>query len=187
MPAMVPASAAPRLAVSACLLGEAVRYDGRDKRDAYVCDILASRYELVSVCPEAGAGLGVPRPAVHLVGDPEAPCAVGVSDPHLDVTPRLRGYIETLLEDLGRIDGAILKARSPSCGLTVSVTAADGTKSRGRGLFAAALVERWPDLPLVDEDVLADPACRDDFLARVAARHRRRTGDTEPSTTTEES
>lgn len=171
-----PPETTPRIAVSACLLGEAVRYDGTDKRDAYVCKVLAGRYALVSCCPEAGAGLGVPRPPVHLVGDPAAPRAVGVDDPGLEVTGRLSAYIEALVAQLEPIDGAVLKARSPSCGLAVPVRGDDGQQQPGMGLFAHALAARWPDLPLADEADLADPACRDAFLVRVEAHYRQRAG-----------
>ncbi|HKJ76798.1 MAG TPA: DUF523 domain-containing protein [Gammaproteobacteria bacterium] len=182
-----PPATAPRLAVSACLLGEPVRYDGSDKRDAYLCEVLASRYRLLPVCPEAGvlppdapashatdhAGLGVPRPPVHLAGDPAAPRAIGVEHPDLDVTAPLHGLIGAILEALDGIDGAILKARSPSCGLAVEVAGDDGRAWPGVGLFARALAERWPGLPLADETDIADPARREAFLERVETYRRR--------------
>ena len=166
----------PRIAVSACLLGEAVRYDGTDKRDGSICGELADQYELVPVCPEVGAGLGVPRPPVHLTGEREAPRALGVEDDSLDVTAPLQAYIDTLLDELDGVDGAILKARSPSCGLAVPVRDAGGRPHPGMGLFARALAARRPDLPLADEADLADPERRQVFLARVQAHARRRQG-----------
>lgn len=171
-----PATSLPRIAVSACLLGEAVRYDGTDKRDARLCETLADQYELIPVCPEVGAGLGVPRPPVHLVGSPAAPRAVGVEDDGLDVTAPLQAYLDTLLDELAGVDGAILKARSPSCGLAVPVRGDDGRPQSGMGLFARALAVRRPDLPLADEEELADPESREAFLARVATHYRRRVG-----------
>ena len=62
-----------RLGVSACLVGQKVRYDGQHKRDAFVTDVLGPFFELVPVCPELEAGLGVPREAVRLVGAAAAP------------------------------------------------------------------------------------------------------------------
>src|SRR5687768_58321 len=53
--------------VSACLLGEACRYDGCSARAERVLDAIRGK-EIVPICPEAGAGLGVPRPAVELRG-----------------------------------------------------------------------------------------------------------------------
>ena len=51
----------PRVGVSACLLGENVRYDGRHKLDPDMVDTLSQYFELVPVCPEVEMGLGVPR------------------------------------------------------------------------------------------------------------------------------
>jgi len=59
-----------RLGVSACLLGENVRYDGQHKLDRYIRDTLGRYVEFVPVCPEAECGLGVPRESMRLVGDP---------------------------------------------------------------------------------------------------------------------
>ena len=56
-----------RVGVSACLLGQEVRYDGGHKRDRFLTDVLGSYVEWVPVCPEMEAGLGVPRPTVRLV------------------------------------------------------------------------------------------------------------------------
>ena len=62
-----------RIGVSACLLGEPVRYDGQLKRDDYIADTLGSQFELVSVCPEIELGMSTPREAIDLVGDPGSP------------------------------------------------------------------------------------------------------------------
>ncbi|MEW8562021.1 MAG: DUF523 domain-containing protein, partial [Candidatus Thiodiazotropha sp.] len=60
----------PIIGVSACLLGHNVRYDGGHKRDSFIAEILGREVEFLPVCPEAAIGLGVPRPMIHLVGDP---------------------------------------------------------------------------------------------------------------------
>ena len=62
-----------RIGVSACLLGQKVRYDGGHKHNRYLTDVLADFFELVSVCPEAEVGMGTPRETVRLEGDLEAP------------------------------------------------------------------------------------------------------------------
>ena len=55
-----------RIGVSACLLGEAVRYDGGHKRDSFLTDVLGRFVEFVPVCPEVEAGFRTPREAMHL-------------------------------------------------------------------------------------------------------------------------
>jgi uncharacterized protein YbbK (DUF523 family) len=62
-----------RLGVSACLLGQTVRYDGGHKRDAFLTDTLGPFVEWVAVCPEVEIGLGVPRDAIRLVGGAASP------------------------------------------------------------------------------------------------------------------
>jgi uncharacterized protein YbbK (DUF523 family) len=63
----------PRLGISACLLGEKVRYDGGDKKDDFLTETFGRHVEWVPVCPEVEIGMGIPREAVRLVGDPAKP------------------------------------------------------------------------------------------------------------------
>ncbi|HEV8586207.1 MAG TPA: DUF523 domain-containing protein [Methylomirabilota bacterium] len=162
-----------RLGVSACLLGEAVRWDGGHKRDAIVVELLGPRVTWVPVCPEVELGLGVPRPPIQLAGDARAPRLV-VAETGADLTARMRRFAEARLDELARLglDGYVLKARSPSCG-PAGVPVHGTAGATGAGLFAAALAARFPDLPAEDEDGLADPAVRARFLERAVARARR--------------
>ena len=161
-----------RLGVSACLLGEPVRYDGGHKRDLFLTGTLADYVEWVPVCPEVELGLGVPREAIRLVGRPEAPRFVRERTGE-DLTPRMRRYAEDRVRQLAalELDGYVLKRASPSCGLfRVRVYRDGGVPSGdGRGVFAAALVERLPMLPVEEEGRLADPALRENFVERVFA------------------
>src|SRR5680860_1301573 len=75
----------PRLGISQCLLGDTVRYDGGHKRDAFLTDVLAPFVEWIPVCPEVEAGLGTPREAMHLAGDPDAPQLLTIRT-HIDHT-----------------------------------------------------------------------------------------------------
>lgn len=164
-----------RVGVSACLLGEAVRYDGRHKHDAHVAEDLARHFELVAFCPEVAIGMGVPRPPIRLVGDPIAPRARGVEDPSMDVTAALTGYGERVARTIGGLSGYIFKKGSPSCGLAVPVYPAaggDAAFGTGTGLYAAAIRQLQPLLPVAEEDELADAALRAQFVLRVQVYHR---------------
>ena len=78
-----------RIGISACLLGEQVRYDGGHKRLPFASDELARHFDFVKICPEQAIGMGVPRPTIRLVGDPDSPRLVGSSDSSLDVTEKM--------------------------------------------------------------------------------------------------
>jgi uncharacterized protein YbbK (DUF523 family) len=66
----------PCIGVSACLLGQRVRYDGDHRREAFITEDLGEIFNLVPLCPEVEAGLGIPREAIHLEGDADAPRVV---------------------------------------------------------------------------------------------------------------
>lgn len=159
-----------RIGVSACLLGELVRYDGGHKRDGLVTGQLADFVDFVALCPEVGIGMGVPRPPIRLVGDPQSPQAVRRDDPTFDVTTQLESYARKQLASLGDISGYILKKDSPSCGMQgVKLYGPEGgpAQPKGVGIFARTLMEAIPLLPVEDEERLADPTRRDSFLTRI--------------------
>jgi uncharacterized protein YbgA (DUF1722 family)/uncharacterized protein YbbK (DUF523 family) len=163
-----------RVGVSSCLLGQRVRYAGGHKQDGWVSGALAKHMDLVPVCPELGIGLGVPRPAIRLVGDPARPRAVGTRDPTLDVTARLEDFAVGQAAALADLSGHVLKSRSPSCGMErVPVVNAGGMSAKvGRGAYARVLMERLPLLPPEEEGRLNDPVLRENFVTRVYVLHR---------------
>ena len=158
----------PRLAVSSCLLGEAVRYDGGHKRDSYVQGVLGQWFELVPICPEVGIGLGVPRAPIHLQRVDGQLRVRGSRDPDLDVTDRLAGYADTMALQLAQVSGYVLKARSPSCGMERVRVHGEAGKA-GVGAYAAAVMQRFPLLPVEEEGRLNDPGLRENFIVRVLA------------------
>ena len=157
--------------ISSCLLGEAVRYDGGHKLDRYVTEVLGRWFEYVAFCPEALAGLGVPRPPIRLAGDPAAPRAVRVGDDSIDVTRALRATARRVVPELGMLRGYVFKRASPSCGMErVKVYGAPGKSPRmGRGVFADAVLKTYPLLPCEEEGRLNDPSLRESFVERVFA------------------
>jgi uncharacterized protein YbgA (DUF1722 family)/uncharacterized protein YbbK (DUF523 family) len=172
----IDAADAVRIGVSTCLLGEHVRYDGGHKRDPFLTDMFARFVEWVPVCPEVEAGFGTPRESMRLVrvdGDVRLLTVRST----VDVTAQLQRAVESRTAKLAamELDGYVLKKDSPSCGLhRVKVYSDSGGPSErnGRGLFAAALAEALPLLPLEEEGRLGDPRLRENFIERVFA-HRR--------------
>lgn len=160
----------PRIGVSACLLGHQVRYDGGYKRNQFLIDELDEHVKFVPVCPETAIGLGIPRPPIRLVGEPENPRVLGVADSSLDVSRQLQEYAESQVAIFGNLSGFVLKKNSPSCGMQrVKVySPADNSASRkGTGTFAQVIMQRLPLLPVEDEGRLNDAILRENFINRV--------------------
>jgi len=171
-----------RLGVSACLLGAKVRFDGQHKRDAFLVDELGGLVEWVSVCPEVEVGMGVPRESVRLVADRESPGPrmVGLKT-GADWTARMRRFAAARVAALAREDlsGFVLKSKSPSCGMErvrvyPDTAARTPLTQKGAGLFAAALAEAFPNLPIEEEGRLEDARLRENFIERIFAYSRLR-------------
>lgn len=143
------------IGISACLNGQRVRYDGKDKFNTLVAELIAPYCRLLPFCPEAVAGLGIPRPPVNLVQTPAGIRAIGRDAPHADVTPRLHTIADAFCNAYPGISGFILQSRSPSCGLSTTpiydCPQQQVIETQGSGLFAARLRARFPDLPMLND------------------------------------
>src|SRR2546427_3898035 len=160
-----------RLGISACLLGHEVRYDGGHKRDPFLAETLGRFVEWVPVCPEVELGLGVPREPIRLEGDAAAPRLVAAKS-RRDLTRAMTRLARARAAELARLDlvGYVFKKDSPSCGMEgVRVHGGGRPRRRGTGLFARALLERLPLLPVEEEGRLRDGALRARFIERVLA------------------
>jgi uncharacterized protein YbgA (DUF1722 family)/uncharacterized protein YbbK (DUF523 family) len=161
--------------VSSCLLGEQVRYNGGHKRDRYVAEVLSEYVQLMPFCPEVAVGLGIPRTPIRLLKTAAGNTrAVAIDDPSHDVSDALNRYGLEVSRDYPLLSGYIFKARSPSCGMErVKVYAANGVPiESGRGLYARAIMDDRPLLPVEEEGRLNDPDLRENFLERVFVYHR---------------
>ena len=159
-----------RLGISACLLGQQVRYDGGHKRDAFLVEVFGRYVEWVPVCPEVEIGLGVPRDTLRLElqGDDSR---LIMPKTGADYTEPMRTFAANRLGALARehLCGYILKKDSPTCGLErVRLYPSSGMpRKSGQGLFAAALTQYFPHLPVEEEGRLNDPRLRENFVTRV--------------------
>lgn len=163
----------PRVGISACLLGERVRYDGGHKLNPFAAGPLGKLVTLVPVCPEVELGMGIPREPVRLERSRRTLRMVGTgsrTDHTAAMTRFARRRIDAL-ESLG-LSGYIFKKNSPSCG--PEGVPVHGSTRTGRGLFAAAVIDRMPLLPVVDERDLSTAAAQGHFLERVFAYQRLR-------------
>ena len=160
-----------KILVSACLLGEKVRYDGGHKRDLFLNETLAPFVEWVRVCPEVDCGLPVPREAMRLVGDPKRPRLI-TNKTGIDHTERMERWAAARLEELSGLDlcGYICKKDSPSSGMErvkVYGGGAGATARTGAGVFTRMFMERFPRIPVEEEGRLTDPVLREMFVERV--------------------
>ena len=160
----------PKIGISACLLGENVRFNGGHKQSQLCSEVLAAYFDFVPLCPEVAIGLGIPRETIRLVGDAAAPQAVGTVHRELNVTAPLGEYGEKMAAEHSDLCGYIFMQKSPSCGLErVKVYRENGAPvdGGGRGIYAQAFCARHPNLPVEEDGRLNDPVLRENFLTRV--------------------
>lgn len=166
----------PVIGVSSCLLGAPVRYNGGHSRSRFLTDELGAYVDWLPICPEAEIGLGVPRQTLHLERA-EAGDRVIAAKSRADHTDDLGRVADRHLAQLRRMDGYVLKNKSPSCGLfSLPVFNAEGERvdGRGRGVFAARLTGLFPELPVEEQGRLSDDVLREHFVERVFAHARLR-------------
>ena len=127
-----------KIVVSACLLGENCKYNGGNNFSSAVAEFIRGK-EVIPVCPECLAGLGIPREPIEIVNG---------NVQHKDgssVDTALREAVAQILSQLQgeEIECAILKSRSPTCGVKqVYDGTFSGTLVDGMGILAAALQDK---------------------------------------------
>jgi uncharacterized protein YbgA (DUF1722 family)/uncharacterized protein YbbK (DUF523 family) len=168
-------TAKAKLGISACLLGQKVRYDGGHKKDYFLTETFGRYVEWVPVCPELEVGMGVPRESVRLVGDRDEPKMIAERSGK-DWTAQMNSFAAKRAKSLQALglSGYIFKKDSPSCGLErVRLYNNRGIPDRkGRGLYAGVVMRQLPLLPVEEEGRLNDPGLRENFIERVFAYHR---------------
>jgi uncharacterized protein YbgA (DUF1722 family)/uncharacterized protein YbbK (DUF523 family) len=159
-----------RIGVSACLLGQPVRFDGGHKHDHYLTDTLGQYLDFVPVCPEVESGFPIPREALRLVGNPQNPRLI-TSRTNIDYTDHMIDWAEKRVRELETegLCGFIFKSDSPSSGLMrVKVYNPKGmAEKKGVGLFARTFVQHFPLLPVEEEGRLNDPKLRETFIEQI--------------------
>ncbi len=161
-----------KLGISACLLGEKVRFDGSHQWDRFITGTLGKYVDFVPVCPEVECGFGVPREPMRLAGNPDNPRLITVRT-GVDHTDRMINWAKKRVRELEaeELCGFIFKSDSPSNGLErVKVYNAQGVPvKKGVGIFARLFMEHFPLLPVEDEGRLHDLNLRENFIQRLFA------------------
>ena len=162
-----------KIGVSSCIIGEEVRWNGGHARQRWLTDVFWDFVDYVPVCPEVEVGMGVPRPTVRLERHGSG---IRMIDPknEVDWTAAMNRLSRSRASEMESHDlcGFVLKKNSPTCGLErvkVVHEGGGGASKDGQGLFASALVHRFPHLPIEEEGRLNDPQIRENFVERVFA------------------
>lgn len=164
------------IGISACLMGQEVRFDGGHKRSRFCTDVLAEYFDYLPLCPEVAIGMGTPRQPIRLVSesaDSDAVFARGTRDAEVDVSHPLRAYGREQGAKHTHLCGYIFMQKSPSCGLFGVKRYLENGMPEGttRGLYADEFCKKQPLLPVEEAGRLNDPGLRENFLVRVFAYH----------------
>jgi len=155
----------PLVAVSACLLGKPVRYDGSHRQHALILQQIQPYCQLHPLCPEHEMGLGTPRESISIQLADQGAQLIG-NHSNCDYTAKMERYCQQKFRALQRaaVAGFLLKARSPSCAV--------GSYPHPKhpdGMFTAALRKAFPNLPIWEEDQIQAPADCQQFLLQIGA------------------
>ncbi|MFK5893526.1 MAG: DUF523 domain-containing protein [Pseudomonadota bacterium] len=155
-----------KVAISACLMGQAVRYDGLSKLHQPIMTYLASQLDLIPFCPEVAIGLSVPREKIQLCCDNKQVRVQQVADGRFDYTQQLSSYARQFIAQNTDLPAIILKSRSPSCGLFSTPVIQDGKEVRlGSGQFAYIIKTEYKSILLIEETELENIKQCNKFLS----------------------
>ncbi len=160
----------PRIVFSRCLGFEACRYNALTIRSDAVNALKTLCQDVITDCPEIEIGLGVPRKSIRVVINGEEKRLMQPATGR-DVTDEMKNHTLAFFNEIGDIDGFVLKNRSPSCGIkAVKYYPSMEEKSsfdHGTGLFGGMVMEHFPSIPTEDEGRLKDFDIRYNFYVRV--------------------
>ncbi len=145
----------PLVGVSACLLGQRVRYDGQDKYTPVIAEELKKSCQLVPVCPEVEIGLGIPRAKIQLTQVGSIIKVLKTDEPDVDVAQLLTDFASQFITKY-RLSGLVLQDKSPSCGIdNVKLFSEKGLQiGLSSGLFSKTIISLMPDLVVIQASQL---------------------------------
>ena len=164
----------PTILVSKCIEGEACRYDGSMIKDSFI-KRLKSYVNVIYVCPEVAIGLPTPRDSLRLI-EKEKVVKLVCSKTREDLTNSMIKFSDKFLENIDeyKVQGVILKGRSPSCGIKDAKLYNDIWKSstisrNNNGIFAQKVIEKFNNIPIESEGRLTNYNIREQFLTSIYA------------------
>ncbi|OBU15505.1 MULTISPECIES: YbgA family protein [Photobacterium] len=158
--------------ISACVLGQKVRFDGGHKRNRFADEELSEHFDFKPVCPEVGIGMTIPRPVIRLLDNTIDVRLVDSKDNSIDYTDKMIAFTDNQLPSFENLRGYIVCAKSPSCGMErVKLYLDNGNSVPGGsvGIFTQRLMDKMPWLPIEEDGRLQDPVLRENFIFRIYA------------------
>lgn len=157
-----------KIAVSSCLAGYNVRYDGKNKK-LDVINQLCDLFDCIAICPESEIGLGIPRPPLNIVKINNSFRVRGRTNPAFDVTDALQKHAQHIVCCHRDICGYVFKSRSPSCGVYSTPWRRISKEETGltSGIFSAQIRELLPSLPVIEETQLENSEHLNEFVNAV--------------------
>ena len=156
------------IAISACLLGHKVRYDGAHQKNETIIKQLLGRFNIIPICPEVEIGLGVPREKIELHQQGAGIHLLTTAQPVADLTEQMIAYAQLFLENQ-QISGMILKDKSPSCGVAncKQYDELGNMQRNGTGIFAVTIMQLKPSLPMRQSNQIRQASDLDSFIQQV--------------------
>jgi uncharacterized protein YbbK (DUF523 family) len=164
----------PKVFVSRCLGFDTCRWNGVTIQNRFV-EKLKTYVDFIHECPEVEVGLGVPRSPVRIVLKDDVEHLIQL-DTQRDVTQDMCSFSKRVLDSVEGVNGFILKDRSPSCGIkdvkVYSGIDKNNSIRRTSGLFAQAVLSRFPGLAIETEGRLSNFTIREQFLTKLFSQAR---------------
>ena len=158
----------PKIIISKCLEFDACRYDGQMINNNYIKK-LKEFIDFETVCPEVEIGMGIPRAPIHILNN-GSKNLLYQKETGLDFSSKMISFSNKYLAKIKYIDGFILKANSPSCGIKNTKLYSKNTPSpigKGSGFFASRVIENFPNHPKEDEKRLNNVFLREHFFTSI--------------------
>lgn len=165
---MIEQYARPVIFVSKCLGIESCRYNGDIIPNKFI-DKLKSYVDIKTVCPEVSIGMGIPREPARIVHSKEG-YKFYQPGTGIDWTNKMTKFSDKYLDEMGEVDGFIMKYRSPSCAVSnAKVYSSVDAKihKNGPGLFGGEIIKRFKGLAIEDEGRLNNYTIRENFLIKI--------------------
>jgi uncharacterized protein YbgA (DUF1722 family)/uncharacterized protein YbbK (DUF523 family) len=160
-----------KIAVSSCLIGNRVRFDGGAKTFKFLLDDLSEFVEFIPFCPENSL-FGSPRESIRIVSKDGNKRAIG-NKSELDLTEKLVDESQKVAKSFldSGISGVIFKSKSPTCAIaSVKNYLPNGfIEGKTSGLLFDEFQKEFPLLPMEEEGRLEDVWLRENFIMQIFA------------------